>query len=93
MKTLIAASAMVLLAGAAFAGEGQGNPFPFNTTIATINTAPVVSPPGAAGEVQSLNSLPRGFEDGTVTGQLGYAVAPSPTRTAQPVVPGASTHG
>lgn len=29
MKTLIAATALSLVAGAAFAGEGQGNPFPF----------------------------------------------------------------
>jgi hypothetical protein len=29
MKTLIAAAALSLMAGAAFAGEGNGDPFPF----------------------------------------------------------------
>lgn len=40
MKTLIAAAALSLVAGAAFAGEGNGDPFPFT----------------AAGQVMTLNN-------------------------------------
>ncbi len=118
MKILIAASAMTLLAGAAFAGEGQGNPFPYQAPTqpyslqhykqaagsaqnpypflvpgSSVNTAPVISPVGSAGEVQSANSLPPGFEDGTAVGQSQYHITPSPTRMAQPALPASNTRG
>lgn len=109
MKMLIAAAALSVIAGAAYAGEGEGNPFPYQapTTPFSLNgykQAPgtsqnpypflvpgqavaeeqVISPVGSAGEPQSANSLPRGFEDGTAVGATASHVTPSPTRTAQP---------
>lgn len=37
MKTLIAATALSLVAGAAFAGEGAGNPFPFTAAPISVS--------------------------------------------------------
>ncbi len=41
MKTLVAAVAMSLMAGTAFAGEGNGNPFPMAMQSAPTPTAPL----------------------------------------------------
>lgn len=118
MKTFIAAAALTVLASAAYAGEGQGDPFPFRAPTqpysldhykqaagvaqnpypftvpgAPMNTANVVPPVGAAGEVQSLNSMPPGFEDGTALAQNLHHITPSPTQMAQPARAPTSTHG
>ena len=118
MKTLIAASAMTLLAGVAFAGEGQGDPFPYQAPTqayslqnykqaagsaqnpypflvpgAPGNSAQVIRPIGAAGEVQSVNSLPPGFENGTAVAQNLHHITPSPTQIAQPVSRSLNSHG
>lgn len=97
--TLLAAAAMMSFGAAAitpaFAGEGNGDPFPaasFSTTrlphqvardvgqnqypdvlgrpgsnLTTLSNDQVLSAPGNNQPVQSSNSLPRGFEQGTVT--------------------------
>lgn len=41
MKTLIAAAAMSLVAGAAFAAEGNGDPFAYHATVQPVQTAPL----------------------------------------------------
>lgn len=89
-KTLIAAATLSLIAGAAFAGEGGGdpfayrtsgpavatapyarsasasqNPFPFTIPSVSWNTIPVLPTNGANAIVQTANSLPAGFENGT----------------------------
>ena len=115
---IIAASLLSLSAGAAFAGEGQGDPFGYNAPgpiMTDIPTSPVQAngqtplfaklPPtstsygrttmagalrqfesvpvtsgtvlpsdGSQGEVQSANSLPRGFEQGTVAYEQAQSV-------------------
>ncbi len=63
----VAAAAMTLSATAAFAeGEGRGDPFPFRAPIVTrFVTGGTLPTNGAEGVVQTANSLPAGFEDGT----------------------------
>ena len=107
MKTLIAVVALSVSAGAAFAGEGNGDPFPFRAAplSVTLNNyhqakgknqdpfpfkAPsmpmvqneVLPTNGAAGIVQTANSLPPGFENGAAQPTLGRD-APAPTMLAQ----------
>jgi hypothetical protein len=97
--TLLAAAALMSFGAAAitpaFAGEGNGDPFPatsFSTTrlphqvardvgqnqypdvvgragsnLTTLANDQALPAPGNNQPVQSANSLPRGFEDGTVT--------------------------
>ncbi len=117
MKTLIAATAaLTVLASAAYAGEGQGNPFPFRAPTqpyslktykqapgkstdpypftvpgSPLNSAGVARAVGSVGEVQSLNSMPPGFVNGT---PLARTVRPAtPTRMAQPSGSAVSPHG
>jgi hypothetical protein len=96
--TLLAAAALLSIGAAAtpaFAGEGNGNPFPaasFSTTrvphqvardvgqsqypnvigrpgsnLTALANDQVLPAPGNNQPVQTANSLPRGFEQGTVT--------------------------
>lgn len=88
-----------MIAGTAFAGEGNGNPFPFQGTAQVVansvandagsqgypsySGSPVIVTAGGTlptngsqGAVQTANSLPRGFENGTVA----YAQAQSVNR-------------
>ena len=109
MKTLIAAVALTLFAGAAYA-EGNGEPFPNTATAgraislnayqrpvggAYQNPYPFVAPGtpmvvdqvlptnGSQGPVQTVNSLPQGFEDGpTALATLNHT--PRATQLAQP---------
>lgn len=111
-------------AGAAFAGEGNGDPFPLlqvpalvanpvasdagsqayptfaSAPLATVTAGGTLPANGSQGPVQTANSLPSGFETGTVA----YAQAQSVRRylaqqeprgqahrTAQ--LPGAGTRG
>ncbi len=96
---LAVAGALSLIAGTAFAGEGNGNPFPFQGTAQIVGNSvandtgsqgtPSFSGPsvvvtaggtlptnGSQSVVQTANSLPRGFENGTVA----YAQAESVSR-------------
>ncbi|HYZ64890.1 MAG TPA: hypothetical protein VE650_20755 [Acetobacteraceae bacterium] len=63
MKNILLTGAVLSLAVAApaFAGEGNNDPFAPN---GTITTGGVLGNPGD-GVVQSLNSLPPGWENGT----------------------------
>ena len=81
-KILIAATvAAMSLATTAFAeGEGAGNPFPYQKPGINAVTSPsaanngvtasfdntTLPENGSEGPVQTANSLPRGFENGTV---------------------------
>jgi hypothetical protein len=90
MKSLVAAAALSLVAGTAFAGEGNGDPFPFQAPGNTVATATVAHLPphdtdpfpfrapgvpwsaaqmlpgnGSDGSMQTANSLPPNFENGT----------------------------
>ena len=91
--TLLAATAAVgLFAHAAYAGEGNGDPFPFRApgvtttfngykalpanmadpfpfrahaqTVTQVDRDRMAPAPGSQAPVQSVNSLPVGFEDG-----------------------------
>ncbi len=96
LTILAVAGALSMIAGAAYAAEGNGDPFPFQGTTQVVASAaandtgsqsyPSFSGPavvvtaggllptnGAEGVVQTANSLPRGFERGTVA----YAQAQS----------------
>ncbi len=96
---LAVASALSIIAGTAFAGEGNGSPFPFQGTAQIVansvandtgsQATPSFSGPsvivtaggtlptnGSQSAVQTANSLPRGFEGGTVA----YAQAESVSR-------------
>ena len=94
LTILAAAGALSMIAGSmipgtAFAGEGNGDPFPFQGTAQVVAsgvasetgsqaypsfTGPsvfvtagrVLPTNGSQGVVQTANSLPRGFEHGTV---------------------------
>jgi hypothetical protein len=115
MKTLIAAAAMSLLAGAAFAGEGNGDPFPFAAPTRPVQTGPlayhgvpayqnpypfsvpnvgwnteaVLPTNGSQGVVQTANSLPAGFANGTTAyaGNTEFQTTRQ-TRVATAVRPG-----
>ncbi len=99
LTILAVAGALSLVAGTAFAGEGNGEPFPFQGTtqvvanavasdtgsqaypsssgLSIVVTAGGTLPTnGSQGAVQTANSLPRGFENGTVA----YAQAQSVNR-------------
>ena len=61
MKTLIAAIVLSTIAGAAFAGEGNGNPFPYNAGSVTVQVAPSgyhAMQEAPMPTVSSLNSVP-----------------------------------
>jgi len=99
VNILAVAGALSIIAGTAFAGEGNGNPFPFQGTAQIVansvandtgsQATPSFSGPsvivtaggtlptnGSQSAVQTANSLPRGFENGTVA----YAQAESVSR-------------
>lgn len=96
LTILAVAGALSMVAGTAFAGEGNSEPFPYNgpsqvtsnllasdtgsqaypsfTGRSVVVTAGGTLPTnGSEGIVQTANSLPRGFENGTVA----YAQAKS----------------
>lgn len=76
MKTLIAATALSLVAGAAFAGEGQGDPFPFAAPPVSVSMQGYKQAPGtsqnpfpftAPGQVVSTSAvLPSSGSNGVV---------------------------